>query len=202
MRVLAIRHGESMGNADRELYRTVKDHRIELTESGHQQAYECGHNLRKVLYGEEFALISSPYRRTIQTTEGIIRGLNVAMEYSTEPLVREQEWKIFGPSDNFDEYQNERREFGEFYFRMGGGESTADVYQRASVFLNHLRLERHKLPETVVLVSHAVFLSAFIGTVNKLNIHQIEAIRIKNCEIIDLDLRANPYKTNFTRKSA
>ena len=202
MRILAIRHGQSMGNVNRELYRTIKDHRIELTSIGHEQAYECGKSLRTFLQGNEFALISSPYKRTIQTTEGIIRGLGVGIDYSVEPLIREQEWKIFGPTDNYDEYQNEMREFGEFYFRMRNGESMADVNQRAAVFLNHLRLERHKLPDTVVLVSHAIFISALIGSLKKLEIEEIEKLRIDNCEIVDLDLRHNPYKANLIRKAS
>ena len=203
MKILAIRHGQSMGNVDKDVYRTTKDHNVALTVEGEQQAIACGRTLRNLLAGKDFAIISSPYARTIETTNAIMSGIGTRLDFTTEPLIREQEWKIVrDDSFVYDDFIKEMDDFGKFYFRQRNAESMADVYQRAMVFINNLRLEKHKLPSTLVVVSHSIFISCLIGALKKLDISQIEAIRLENCEIVELDLDHNPYKTNLLRKAS
>jgi len=47
-RIIMIRHGESEGNVNHNIYKTVPDNCIELTEKGFEQAKEAGESLKKL----------------------------------------------------------------------------------------------------------------------------------------------------------
>lgn len=43
-KIFLVRHGESQGNINKKLYRTVPDWKIELTEKGKEQALKAAKN--------------------------------------------------------------------------------------------------------------------------------------------------------------
>ncbi len=45
--ILLVRHGESLANLERSLYRTMADHAIPLSENGEQQAAIAGVNIKE-----------------------------------------------------------------------------------------------------------------------------------------------------------
>jgi len=71
------------------------DHKLELTELGHQQAKEAGYQLKDLLNeGESLRFYVSPYTRTRQTLQGILTALDWKGNVETyeEPRLREQGW--------------------------------------------------------------------------------------------------------------
>ena len=69
-RIILVRHGESEGNVDPVAYVKTPDWRIQLTDTGREQAHDAGRRLR-ALVGEDEPLLFyvSPYMRTLQTLQ-------------------------------------------------------------------------------------------------------------------------------------
>ena len=78
MRILLVRHGESLGNVDPLLHATTADHAVPLSDRGHEQAREAG--ARVAAFLDEHApgerphirMWLSPYRRTRQTADAVM----------------------------------------------------------------------------------------------------------------------------------
>jgi len=97
--LILIRHGERLDNycnvSDEERKATkVENHLdIPLSQQGKRQAFETGEHLRKLLKdkgietGANVKLLSSPYLRCLQTSEGVLRGL---VSIPCEITVREE----------------------------------------------------------------------------------------------------------------
>ena len=86
MRIFLVRHGESMGNVDKDIHRTMADHAISLSPKGVDQAQAAGLVLGDYLSGLGDVPVRehpglrrplrprmwvSPYLRTRQTADGI-----------------------------------------------------------------------------------------------------------------------------------
>ena len=89
LRIFLIRHGESEGNVDLAVYRTKPDHAIELTPNGKAMATASGRFLKDYLLRtlprtadgridpqHHVRMLVSPYERTRQTAEEILKVLN------------------------------------------------------------------------------------------------------------------------------
>ncbi|XP_060182638.1 phosphoglycerate mutase-like protein AT74 [Lycium barbarum] len=48
-RIILVRHGESEGNVDKNVYATVPDHKVQLTKKGKEQAKKAGELIRGVV---------------------------------------------------------------------------------------------------------------------------------------------------------
>ncbi|GAX25537.1 hypothetical protein FisN_28Hh005 [Fistulifera solaris] len=104
--VILVRHGESEGNADSTLFRTIPDNLLGLTEKGFEQAACVGQRIRNVfrqLRPSRVHLVVSPFERTLQTA--------ATLRASFEHLI-------------------EQKKVGRFWYRFPTGESGADVYDR------------------------------------------------------------------------
>ena len=73
-RIILIRHGESEGNVDPQLYNKVPDNKLKLTKNGEDQATSAGVKLQRIIKNESVKFIISPYLRTIQTYENISKA--------------------------------------------------------------------------------------------------------------------------------
>jgi broad specificity phosphatase PhoE len=190
-RLFLIRHGESAANKDRSVYLTVRDHNIPLTDIGQSQATECGIKLRPMLYGSKVSVFVSPYLRTRETWQAIKKELyaDQSLVESENPLLREQEYKIFTDEQEVILKKQEREEFGPFFYRYKNAESTADVYLRVQTFLNYLILQKinGQLRENVVVVAHEVVLRMFLMILDRLP-HEKAKVDIMNCEIVERDI--------------
>ena len=86
MRILLVRHGESMGNVDISVHEMMADHAIPLSDRGKAQAVQAGEQLGEYLRTRSivgrFRLWTSPYKRTRQTADGI--------EQSAERWIRDR----------------------------------------------------------------------------------------------------------------
>jgi len=167
--LILIRHAQSEGNrkwtsireqiepkglaltvlavGNRDIHQTVPDHRVKLTSEGWQQAYDAGRRLRKMLRADDtLHFFTSPYRRTRETTEGILATLTSDepepsafkrnnIKVYEEPRLREQDFGNFQPcSAEMERMWQERADYGHFFYRIPNGESAADAYDRVSGF--------------------------------------------------------------------
>ncbi|RIJ70591.1 phosphoglycerate mutase family protein [Nakamurella silvestris] len=134
MRIIIVRHGESIGNVDESAFTRIPDHAMELTPRGAEQSISAGHQLRALLGEDPVEVFVSPYLRTWQTYELLDLGPNV-VRVREEPRLREQDWgNLQDPVEQVTQ-RAERDVFGHFFYRLHSGESGADVYDRVSGFL-------------------------------------------------------------------
>ncbi|RNF00241.1 glycerolphosphate mutase [Trypanosoma rangeli] len=209
-RLLLVRHGESEANVDRTLYSKMPDWKIPLTERGQAQALDCGRRLRNIIKNEKLYIYYSPYVRTQQTLAEIRKSLEesqVQGEREDERL-REQEIGNFQPLEEMDRMWNERNEFGRFYYRFPGGESSVDVGDRVSTFFDSLfreRLELYSLSamdpdgplalpgeddQNVLIISHGLLIRLFIARWFYVPVEAFETMRNPpNCSIVVLERR-------------
>lgn len=131
--VILVRHGESEGNADSTLFRTIPDNLVGLTEKGFEQAACVGQRIRDVfrkLQPSRVHLIVSPFERTLQTAATLRKSFeHLIVRTDLESRIREQE---FGNLQNeqFQVFRQEQKKVGRFWYRFPTGESGADVYDR------------------------------------------------------------------------
>ena len=184
MNLYLIRHAESLGNVDRSVYFQMPDWKIPITEKGKEQAKSAANKLKKMFgFYNYVPIITSPYVRAKQTTD-IIKSV---FEYSTifeSPLVRERDWGLLREEVEATSTREERNHLFDFYRRPERGESFADVYQRATVFIN-CELPKYKSNGNLVIVSHGEFIKVMKMVLNGDTVEEFEnSPKIKNCEII------------------
>ena len=132
---------------NRDIHQAVPDHRVKLTPEGQSQAEDAGRRLRQFLRPDDtLHFFTSPYRRTRQTTEGILSTLTSddpspspfprhSIKVYEEPRLREQDFGNFQPcSAEMERMWQERADYGHFFYRIPNGESAADAYDRISGF--------------------------------------------------------------------
>ena len=94
-RIVLIRHGESQGNQDSNLYSTTPDHAIGLTKHGEEQSRQCGEKLRRIFGENELVMFYvSPFHRSRETCRLIREAFPKKQIYKVreDPRIREQEW--------------------------------------------------------------------------------------------------------------
>jgi broad specificity phosphatase PhoE len=152
-RIIIVRHGESMSNADKATRGHTPDHKIPLTERGREQAKQVGKDLLAKFIGwETYAVWVSPFQRTRETAECMLPGLsNRPPKWIREdPRIREQEWGHLRQPEESERIDKERDAYSRFWYRIPDGESGADVFDRVSTFLETLHRDFQKserLPE-------------------------------------------------------
>jgi broad specificity phosphatase PhoE len=170
--LLIVRHGESQRNVHRaEAHRTgsleylndVRDVDVALTPRGLRQAEGTGKYL-----GREFSfdrIFVSPYERTIQTADVLVKQFPHTVDITLEERIREKEFGILdgltgqGIRSKYpDEWRRRERE-GKYYYRPPGGESYPDVALRVHSFLGTLARDCAK--QSVLVVCHSVVVLAF-----------------------------------------
>ena len=66
--IILLRHGESLGNADQNLFATMPDWKIPLSDKGKAQAREAGHSIQHLIRADSpLILYVSPYVRAKET---------------------------------------------------------------------------------------------------------------------------------------
>jgi broad specificity phosphatase PhoE len=184
MRILLVRHGESLGNVDPLVHATTADHAVPLSERGHDQARKAGtyvadyldrHVDRRV--GAErphIRLWVSPYHRTRQTADAMVetsRGwvtdrvehiLLCEQQFGLFDGVPEAELLVRFPRE-FAYYDMQCRFGGKFWARMPQGESRFDVAKRIHQAFGtfHRDAAEHGIHD-IVVICHGVTLRAFV----------------------------------------
>jgi broad specificity phosphatase PhoE len=157
VRIILLRHAESLGNIDELAYTRTPDHTLPLTPRGEVQARKAGQTVRDLLT-EPAAAYVSPYVRAMRTLALLDVGDRIVRTVP-EPRLREQDWGNLQDPLEQEVQKRKRHEFGHFFYRLSHGESGADVDDRVASFLNELEQRiakdpRH--PDTVLVVSHGL----------------------------------------------
>jgi broad specificity phosphatase PhoE len=141
------------------------------------QAEDAGRQLRSLLKPDDtIQFFTSPYRRTRETTEGILRTLTSddptpspfprnKIKVFEEPRLREQDFGNFQPcSAEMERMWQERADYGHFFYRIPDGESAADAYDRVSGFNESLwrQFGDEDFPSVCVLVTHGLMTRVFL----------------------------------------
>ncbi len=194
-KIILLRHGQSEGNVDKSVYSHTPDYALQLSQNGHKQACVAGQQiLSQIDDGTTVQYYVSPYWRTRQTFEHIRKALarTIALDYVYEdPRLREQEWSgDFRKDDRGDappyaDLEERRDNYGHFYFRLHGGESCADVYDRMSDFIGtmHRDFEKPDFARTVIIVGHGMTLRVFLMRWFHWSVEEFERVANPlNCE--------------------
>lgn len=184
MNVFFVRHGQSAGNVDNSVYGTIPDSEVPLTKTGIRQAEEAGEYFREVFGDTEVQIITSPYLRARKTTDIIASKLYKVFVDET-PLIREREWGSL--RDNILKVDKvEREHLFDFYYRPDYGESFADAYNRAVIFIETIlpKYKNKNVNDNVIVVSHGEFIKVALMYVDRLPVRMFPDINnIKNCEL-------------------
>jgi broad specificity phosphatase PhoE len=180
MRILLVRHGESLGNVDSTVHASTADHAVPLSDRGHEQAREAGHAIAKHFAERRpdqlgpVRLWVSPYKRTRQTADAI---QEIAGRWITDRkehiLLCEQQFGLFdGIPDaelavrfphEFAHYELQCKFEGKFWARLPQGESRFDVAKRIHQAFGtfHRDADYHNIRD-IIVVCHGVTLRAFV----------------------------------------
>ncbi|KAM3461308.1 hypothetical protein NHJ6243_005092 [Beauveria neobassiana] len=198
--IILIRHAQSEGNKNRDIHQSVPDHRVKLTPDGWSQAYNAGRRLRALLRPDDtLQIFTSPYRRTRDTTEGILTTLTsdadgpspfrrANIKVYEEPRLREQDFGNFQPcSAEMERMWQERADYGHFFYRIPNGESAADAYDRVSGFNESLwrQFGEDDFASVCVLVTHGLMSRVFLMKWYHFTVEYFEDLRnIDHCEFL------------------
>ncbi|KAF2488833.1 phosphoglycerate mutase-like protein [Lophium mytilinum] len=198
--IILVRHAQSEGNKNRDIHQFIPDHRVKLTADGQNQAEEAGRRLRSMLKPDDtLQFFTSPYRRTRETTEGILKSLTSddptpspfprhKIKVFEEPRLREQDFGNFQPcSAEMERMWQERADYGHFFYRIPSGESAADAYDRVSGFNESMwRLfGEEDFPSVCVLVTHGLMTRVFLMKWYHWSVEYFEDLRnVNHCEFI------------------
>lgn len=111
---------------------------------------------------------TSPYLRSKQTYEGIAQAFSFEeiVGVQEEVQLREQDFGNFQDAEGKKREKAERLRFGRFFYRFPHGESGADVYDRMTLFEDHLVRDinagRFGGETSLVLVTHGLALRIFL----------------------------------------
>jgi broad specificity phosphatase PhoE len=181
MRIILVRHGESLGNVDPSVHAHTADHAVPLSDRGHDQAREAGRWLSQhfaTLFesgdNRHVRLWVSPYLRTRQTADAI---QETAASYITDRkehiLLCEQQFGLFDGvpekqlperfPNEFAYYDMQCKFGGKFWARMPQGESRFVVAKRIhQAFGTFHRDAEHHGVHDIVVICHGVTLRAFV----------------------------------------
>jgi 2,3-bisphosphoglycerate-dependent phosphoglycerate mutase len=180
MRILLVRHGESLGNVDPMIHATTADHAVPLSDRGKDQAREAGTRVAAYLEQQtggdrpHVRLWVSPYHRTRQTADAVMETARGWITDRVEHiLLCEQQFGLFDgvPEDELAErfprefgyFDMQCRFGGKFWARMPQGESRFDVAKRIHQAFGtfHRDAIEHGV-QNIVVICHGVTLRAFV----------------------------------------
>ncbi|KAF2008897.1 phosphoglycerate mutase family protein [Aaosphaeria arxii CBS 175.79] len=209
--IILVRHAQSEGNKNRDIHQFIPDHRVKLTPHGQSQAEEAGRQLRSLLKPDDtLQFFTSPYRRTRETTEGILKTLTSddptpspfprhKIKVFEEPRLREQDFGNFQPcSAEMERMWQERADYGHFFYRIPHGESAADAYDRISGFNESMwrQFGEEDFPSVCVLVTHGLMTRVFLMKWYHWSVEYFEDLRnVNHCEFIVM--KQNPTNGKY-----
>jgi 2,3-bisphosphoglycerate-dependent phosphoglycerate mutase len=174
MRLYLVRHGESEGNVDKSVYKTVADHAVELTGKGREQARAAGdwfasqHDEKDVT---KYRFWVSPYTRARQTSDEFISRLDPknVLDRREMLMFAEQQFGALndGHGDHVERikeaYRRDKSHGGRLFSRPWGGESRFDVCVRVHQAFGtlHRDAERHAI-RNLVIVAHGTTIRSIV----------------------------------------
>lgn len=165
--IILLRHGESEANADHTKYGEKGDPNVELTADGVLQAALAGDEVANLVNGRRFVVFVSPYKRTRQTADVVLKRLAKVGIHATvrreDPRLREREFSGTFQRKRLD--TSDAEGYSRFFWRPPGGESCADVYDRITSFIDTLwrsfRNHAYMQGSAVLIVTHGLTMRVF-----------------------------------------
>lgn len=155
-----VRHGESEGNLDHSIYEKVPNEEVNLTKKGIREIKKTAKQIKKNLNRSSIYLITSPFRRTMNSSKIIAKELNIKENLIIqEPLLSEVSYGFATGADNLYSYINaspiERRLARQNYIHYypERGESQLDLFVRVGLFV--CKYDKFSLCSDWIIVSHA-----------------------------------------------
>jgi broad specificity phosphatase PhoE len=197
-RLIFIRHGESEANVNRTITEVVPDHSLHLTARGRDQALQAGERLKEIVGDKALKFVVSPYVRTRETLNGVLHAWGESAgchEIHEEVRIREQEFGNFD-SPQIKGMHQEKKQFGAFYYRFENGESAADCYDRASLFMESFyRSWEENTHETNVIVGHGKMILVTLMRMFRIPIAEYDRLEaLNNTEFIVLERKEDDSK--------
>jgi 2,3-bisphosphoglycerate-dependent phosphoglycerate mutase len=171
--LVIVRHGQSERNVAKDRAKasgaaevwgsSLRDVDTPLTPLGVQQAVATGQSLRDQANFD--VLFSSPYMRTLQTSQHILEQLTTGPRLILEERIREIEFGTLdglthdGIRERYPDESVRREREGKYWYRPPGGESRPDVALRVHSFLG--TLTRDYRQKNVLVVCHSVVVLIF-----------------------------------------
>lgn len=155
--VYVLRHGQSSGNADPTLYRSMFNPDIPLNSHGENEAHDAAVRLNNEISGP-VSLYSSHYLRAVQTAQIISKNFGNPNVRKSVFLAERHYGEEEGGTDveDFDTRPMERHAYdtaGHLAYTPIRGESLFDVHMRVALFV--LKYDSFRFIRSVVIVSHA-----------------------------------------------
>ncbi|SEM20322.1 Broad specificity phosphatase PhoE [Mesobacillus persicus] len=197
MNIYVIRHGEAEHNVDRTVMAHTHDSQHNLTALGQKQVKQTGEFMKTIVEGTS-VLYSSPYLRTMQTAEAVHSQLPGQVPFHQNPLIRE--WELGNLYDHTNRTPESKKEFkaaGQFYFRFQNGESLADVYLRATMFMTAVveRVKKQGRYDNIVVVTHAAFMQMLLAYLMNWPIEELAGFKpIENASVLKINELDGDYQ--------
>ncbi|MBL7210026.1 MAG: histidine phosphatase family protein [Dehalococcoidia bacterium] len=185
MRLVLVRHGETVWNQERKIQGGTSD--TELSEVGRKQAEGVGLSLKGM---EISAIYSSPLKRALDTAQAI--ASHHQLEVQVEPDLREidagdlEGRSIVELGTTFSQFLLRWRQ-GQGSEKMPGGESVIDVANRVWSVIQRI-VSKHD-QGTVVVASHYFVTVVAICKALGWPLTNIERIRVQNGSVSVLEFR-------------
>lgn len=214
MKIYLVRHAVSHLNAGLMKHHDMPNHLIPIVDpEGVNQALNVGE-----YFGADFLidaqLYCSPYLRTRQTMENIVRGAGLRLHdvnVYEDSRLRETD---FGYG-NYEEQKAKREREGHFWYRFDGGESSADCFDRMSSFIGSMMRQSdraritlpsstpfgggHNVRRNVIIVSHGTIIRSFVMRFLHLTVEQFDSIDTPdNCSIVTIGPSLYTKNPQFT----
>jgi broad specificity phosphatase PhoE len=197
LNIFVIRHGEAEHNVDRTVMAHTHDSKHSLTKLGQNQVQKTA-EFMKTIVNEKTVMYSSPYLRTIQTASAIHSLLPKQVPFYENPLLREWELgNLYDFTNRPPELKKEFKAAGIFYFRHPNGESLADVYLRATMFMNTVveRVKKQQRYENVVIVTHAAFMHMLLAFLQNWSVEDLTNFKpVENASVIRINDEGGDYQ--------
>ena len=177
-----VRHGETAGNAERRFQWPDTP----LSEQGLAQAAAVAETLLATTGAT--SILSSDYRRTMQTAEAI--GGRLGLAVVEEAALRERNFGIARGQLYADVGEDLLKIWREPHFRIEQGESWADVYDRVSAFLAGLRAAPPA--RELILVTHGGAMSVALSLLAGTPIDKFEVMALDNCAVRSVTVPIEP----------
>jgi len=195
--IFLVRHGQSEGNVDKEIYKTKPDYTLQLTDLGKEQARDVGSKLKEIIGEKNVCFYISPYWRTRQTAEQIKKAFTYSNQiwHSFEDVrLREQEWGNHISSGFNEKYEEMREAYGSFYWSFPNGESCAAVFDRTSDFLSTMYrdFDKFNFPRNAIIVTHGMTMRVFLMRWFHMTVEDFELLaNPDNCDYYHLQLQSD-----------
>ena len=196
-RIILVRHGESDGNVNKEIYKDIPDYSLQLTPKGVAQAQEAGKKIVDIIGDTECQFYVSPFWRTRQTYLQIAKNFSLNnIRFYEDLRLREQEWgqDMVSREGYSHDKENDRDSYGHTYYRFRDGESCADVFDRVSDFMGTMFRDFRKddFPRNCVVVSHGMTIRLFLMRFFHASVEEFERwSNPKNCQLFILERQPN-----------